>query len=66
MNFIRNTVEPVPDYQFYRVLKEFGLNVKVESNLGSIPKQGLSVLGREKPDRARSFREGVRAFAERL
>lgn len=37
MNFIRNTVEAVPDLQFYRVLKELGLHVKVESNLGSLP-----------------------------
>ena len=32
MNFIRNTVEPVLEFQFYRVLRELGLHVKVESN----------------------------------
>lgn len=32
MNFIRNTVEPVLEFQFYQVLRELGLHVKVESN----------------------------------
>lgn len=32
MNFIRNTVEPCLEFEFYRVLRELGLSVKVESN----------------------------------
>ena len=32
INFIRNTVEPDLEYRFYRVLQEFGLPVKVQSN----------------------------------
>ena len=58
MNFIRNTVEPTLEYEFFRVLKELGLHVKVESNLGSIPKRGVKVTQAVKSPEERSIRRG--------
>lgn len=44
MNFIRNTVDPTLEYEFFKVLRELGLHVKVESNQDSLPKRGFKAV----------------------
>ncbi|MBR6006499.1 MAG: alpha/beta hydrolase fold domain-containing protein, partial [Clostridia bacterium] len=65
MNFIRNTVEPDLDLEFYRVMRELGHHVRVESNFGSLPKQGVSIF-KEGAQRRRSLRDRIRTLSERL
>ncbi len=48
MNFIRNTVEPTLEYEFFKVLRGLGLHVLAESNAESLPKYGVTVTGRER------------------